>query len=358
MQERGALGRDGAAATIVLLLLLVVGSAVAVVAGSRPDELPAPVPAAEAAEARTPLVPGTGPATTRRQDRPGGPSDERVAERRANLREAALKRQARLVEAAAADRPAVFRVASYNVLGAGHTAPGGNRRGWASGTTRIRWALEHLRSYDVSVAGLQEFQTPQATTFLAAAPTWTAFPGPAAGRSGVRNSIVWDTTTWSAIETRTTQVPYFGGSRLPMPHVLLEHRTTGQRIWFANYHNPADARGNAERWRDLATTEQIALFNQLRTQHPLVVTGDMNEREEYLCRAGREAALHAANGGYVDANGTCTYPRPLGVDWILGSDPVTFTDYARDESPLNRRTSDHPLHVTTATVGAAPAPRP
>jgi hypothetical protein len=238
-----------------------------------------------------------------------------------------------------------FTSASYNLLGYSHTVRGGDKAGYADGHTRMRIAVGQLRAQGVSVAGFQEFQMPQAYTFAAASPGWSAYPGTSGDNRSVQNSIVWDTSVWDLVETRTTSIPYFSGTRIPMPYVLLQHRATGQRVWFANFHNPADKFGSAERWRDLATSIEVALVNQLSQDHPVVMTGDMNEREEFLCRVATGASMHSADGGYVDSSG-CHSPTPTKVDWIVGTSGLQFSAYAAIDS----RVSDHPLLRSGATI--------
>lgn len=248
--------------------------------------------------------------------------------------------------------PTSFTVASYNVLGYGHTAPGGNRPGWADGRTRMRWATSLLRGRGVDVVGFQEFQIQQFSTFNAVAGgEFAVYPGAAGGRPGVRSSIAWRRAEWTLVEANTLPIPYFGGSPLPMPYILLEHNETGQRVWFANFHNPADARGPAQSLRDRAVSLEIALFNRLRaeTGYPVVATGDMNDRDEFFCRVATGAGMTSANGGYADAAG-CSLPSPLLVDWIVGSQGVAFSSYLANRSGLAARTSDHALVSADAVV--------
>lgn len=245
-----------------------------------------------------------------------------------------------------------FSVASYNVLGYGHTVPGGNKPGWADGRTRMRWATDQLRGHDISVAGLQEFQTEQFYTFNSVAGgEYAVYPGAAGGRDGVQNSITWRRSDWTVVEANTLSVPYFDGGRMPMPYVLLRHLTTGQHVWFANFHNPADAHGPAQGARDAAMAMEINLFNQLRadTGYPVVSTGDFNERDTVLCRFATGAAMTSADGGYADSAG-CHLPRPMQVDWIFGTPELTFSNYLADRSPYVSRTSDHPLVRADALV--------
>ncbi len=254
--------------------------------------------------------------------------------------------------------PTAFTVSSYNVLGFGHTVPGGNRPGWADGRTRVRWVADLLRARGVDVVGFQEFQMEQFATFNAVAGgEYAVYPGAAGGHSGVRNSIAWRRSEWTLVEANSTPIPYFGGSPLPMPYLLLEHVETGRRVWFANFHNPADAHGPAQRHRDRAMSLEIALVNRLtaETGYPVVVTGDMNEREAFLCRVATGAGMHSADGGYADAAG-CHLPRPLQVDWIVGTSEVGFSNYLANRSGLAARTSDHPMVSAYAVIEPAHQP--
>jgi hypothetical protein len=61
------------------------------------------------------------------------------------------------------------------------------------------------------------------------------------------------------------------------------------------------------------------------------------------------APMIAANGGSND--GYCDPPPyPMPVDWIFGSDIVSFSGYYRDWSGFVQRISDHPLILSRATL--------
>lgn len=249
-----------------------------------------------------------------------------------------------------------FGVASYNVLGFGHTSGGGNKNGFADGRTRIRWAADQLRGHNVSVAGLQEFQTEQFYAFNSVAGgEYAVYPGAAGGRDGVQNSLIWRRADWTVEEATTLSVPYFDGGRMPMPYVLLRHLRTGQRVWFANFHNPADAHGPAQGARDAAMSLEVNLFNQLQADsgYPVVTTGDFNERDLVMCRFATGAGLSSADGGYADAAGCHPPAQMRWVDWIFGSDQVSFSNYYADRSAYVSRTSDHPLVSSDATIAPA-----
>jgi hypothetical protein len=192
------------------------------------------------------------------------------------------------------------------------------------------------------VAGLQEFQPPQIAVFQEVAAGWQAWPG--AGRLGGVNSLVWRADTWQPVETHTLDIPYFAGLDVPMPYVLLRHAGTGREVWFANFHNPADAHGPAQRWRDEAVRREAALVARLHADGtPVVVTGDFNDRAGFLCPLAAGAGVVSADGsGVTDAG--CALAPQAGVDWVVGTaDDVAFSDFHRVRGGLVSRTSDHPL---------------
>jgi hypothetical protein len=249
-----------------------------------------------------------------------------------------------------APQPAGFTVSSFNVLGSSHTPPGGKR---AVGTTRIGWAHQLLTQHHVDVVGFQELQTDQATRFLSiTAGKWALFPGLTAVKRNSENSIGWRTDRFALVQATTVNIPYFNGNPRAMPVVLLRHKATGALSYFMNYHNPADTSTypNQDRWRAEATRVQIALSNQLvATGIPRFVTGDMNDRAPYFCRVTKETPLKAARGGYWK-DGVCYAQKPRAVDWILGSQRLTFSNYVEDRSALAARTTDHPVIVSDVRI--------
>ncbi|HEU5038826.1 MAG TPA: endonuclease/exonuclease/phosphatase family protein [Nocardioides sp.] len=250
----------------------------------------------------------------------------------------------------AAQEPTTFRVGTFNVLGASHTQPGGNKKGWAPATTRMAWATSILTSYDADVIGFQEFESPQVSTFLArTAGRWAVYPG---NGGDPRNSIGWRTDTWELVEGATVPIPYFHGRTVGMPYVRLHNLASDQDVYFINVHNPATTGrwGNNERWRDAATAREITLINQLHAQNfPVVLTGDFNERDEVFCKVTGSGAMVAASGGAA-SNATCLPPSGMGVDWIFGSSVIRFSDFVSQRGGLVQRATDHPFLVATATI--------
>lgn len=253
-----------------------------------------------------------------------------------------------------------FRVSTFNLLGAGHTAPGGDRYGeYTDGYTRMGWSVQLIEKHALSVVGFQEMRPVQFRRFRELTGTaFGIFPGAELADAAMANSIVWRRDVWRLVEKRTIQIPYFEGDLVRMPYVLLENRRTLQRAWFSNFHNPANPPkyGNQEVWRDKATELEIGMVNQLRRDFPttpVFLLGDFNEREEFFCRVARRTGMNAANGGGIDADRRCVPPDTMPVDWIMGTPDVGFTQYAALRTALVRRTTDHPLVISDASIAPA-----
>ncbi len=243
-----------------------------------------------------------------------------------------------------------FTMATFNLLGSSHTL-GGSKR--ASGPARMNGALQILDQHQVSVVGLQEFQPDQRAAFQSRATGWAMYPGVSMGRRAGENSVAWRTDTWELVTPGLVDIPYFGGHIRPMPYVLLRHKQTGVQAYFSTFHNPADVHGPAQKWRTDATTREVGLFNRLKaTGIPQLVTGDMNERDNYFCRITAETGLVAAAGG-SNTGGSCRPPKPIQIDWIFGSPGVAFSSYTVDKSPLVRRTTDHPVVLAHVSIDAS-----
>ena len=249
-----------------------------------------------------------------------------------------------------------FRAGTFNVLGADHTAPGGNRKGWESGVVRMDRVVTLVQQQELDVVGFQEFQPSQAARFQELTGTsWQTYPGLNTAAGPSVNSIGWRTDTWQLLEARTLPVPYFSGAPSRMPYVLLQNVDTGRRVWFFNTHNPADVRGPAQQWRDAGFAMEAALANQLRASYPdapFISFGDKNERDRYYCAVAPAADMWSASGGYVDG-GTCKPPGGGAIDWIMGTKDAYFNSYTRLWNDFVSKTSDHPLYYANVVVPAS-----
>ena len=247
-----------------------------------------------------------------------------------------------------------FTVATFNVLGHSHTQPGGRVPAYASGPQRMAWTLEQLRAFGVDVVGFQELQNPQMDAFVRLGGSeFDIYPSPGLNQRNKQNAIAWRASEFTLVQGRPIMTPYFRGNRVPMPLVRLRHNETGLEVYVMTVHNPASVArvGDQSRWRQAATAQQVALTNQLLAEGvPVLMTGDMNERERYFCAYTAGTGMRAAAGG---SNGAGCRPPPASIariDWIFGSPDIEFSDYRFVKNSQVTRISDHPIIVAQATL--------
>ncbi len=248
--------------------------------------------------------------------------------------------------------PTAFRIATFNVLGASHTRPGGKAASRPSGAERMRGVVQLLAAYAVDVVGFQEFEPEQSEAFDAlAGSAWDSFPGTSGG-GDVRRTIAWRTDTWELVAKQTMALPYFNGGIVHSPWVRLRNVASGREVWFGNVHNPADTPQftGQEQYRDEALRREIEWVNTLHADGtPVVLMGDMNEREEFWCTIAARAPVVSADGsGYSELG--CSPAANLGIDWIVGTTGFTFSGFTRDRSELAQWASDHPMVTALAQL--------
>jgi peptidoglycan hydrolase-like protein with peptidoglycan-binding domain len=241
-------------------------------------------------------------------------------------------------------------ISSFNITGSSHTGPGGEHPEFESGKKRVRYAAKLLKKHKVDVVGFQELQGDQLKEFRRVTDNkYGVFPGSKMARRDSENSVAWNKEEWSLVKGDTVKIPYFNGTKRHMPVVLLENKETGQRAYFTNFHNPADTKRfhNQQKYRNAATNIEIDLVNRLQKQSglPVFLTGDMNERHSYYEKMTNRTSMEAANK-LPNRKGL----KNVGIDWIFGSKGVDFSHYVRDRSRLVRKTTNHPMIVTQATI--------
>jgi endonuclease/exonuclease/phosphatase family metal-dependent hydrolase len=273
-----------------------------------------------------------------------------------------LQQQAQQRSQQLAETPPVseFVFAQFNTLGASHTAARGKDARMAGGGARGAWVGQLFVSHDVGVGAVQEFQRSQAYAFLnAVGDTYAVWPGVSSTSRDGENSVVWRKDRFEALKTESRAYPYFGGKLRNFPLVLLRDKKTGTKFWVTSYHNPANTRkfGNQVFWKHRALSMEIPdVVSHLRTtKQPLIVSGDMNDRQEFFCPFARGTGMHSASGGWSTAAG-CSVPVRW-IDWIMGSDKVAFSGYRQDDSAFVDRTSDHPMVLADVTVKGDPRDR-
>lgn len=363
----GQLKVVGSVVLVVAFVVLFVGGATGLIGtpGEREGDQASPAavdrpetPEDESATGST--AEGAGPEATPSPSAPSAPATDEPSEVVTGVPPQAvadskkLKRTLAWLRRGLADET-TFRVASFNVLGASHTAPGGNRKGWASGSTRMDWAWSLINSSGVSVVGFQELEDVQYNRMRSLS-GWDAYPGPTLDRGSIRNSLAWDPGVWELVEANSIGIPYFGGQIIRRPVVKLRNIASEREVWFFNTHNPATTPkwGNNARWRAAAIDLEVALANELSADGtPVVFTGDFNDRAEAFCPIVGGTTMEAANGGSYD--GSCAPPSRMDVDWIFGAG-VEWQAFTSASQGIVGRVSDHPYVYAEAYVPEEPLP--
>lgn len=261
------------------------------------------------------------------------------------------KKERRVAEQAsrAATLPltSAFRIGTLNILGSQHTQGEG---GYGPGPQRAGLSAGLIRSRGIDVVGLQEVQDDQIPTLQGQLGDYSMWPVQALGSNGQRLQVMWRDSMFELMDTGSVSY-VFASQTIPLPWVRLRDREHGGEFYVITTHNSA---GTLEGERDAATSAEIALINELRsTGLPVLITGDMNEHEEFFCRAATEAQMVAANGG-SGVGGCQLPPMPRRVDWIMGtSADVGFSGYVQDGASLAAASDHYLLYADVALENAA-----
>jgi endonuclease/exonuclease/phosphatase family metal-dependent hydrolase len=266
------------------------------------------------------------------------------------VRERAEKRAAKQARREAAlPKTSAFRVGTLNVLGSQHTAGKG---GFGPGPERAGISAGLIRSRGIDVVGFQEVQDDQIAALQNGLSDFAMWPVQALGNNGQRLQVMWRDSKFELMDTGSVSY-VFASQSIPLPWVRLRDREHGGEFYVVTAHNSA---GGLESQRDAATTVEIALIKELHaTGLPVIITGDMNEHEEFFCRAATEAQMVAANGG-SGAGGCQLPPMPRRVDWIMGTDDIDFSGYVQDGASRTAA-SDHYLLYADVGLDNASTPR-
>lgn len=348
-------GSRASIATVLLVgFLALVIALVTMISGGDSDKEPTAGEAGESTATEATTAPTAPPSTsTTAPTRPAGPpitlapppGPPRLAVVRKKMKSRGFEQLSRTLW-----EPHTFNVSSFNILGASHTNGRSGRPGFRSGLSRVPAQLSLLQGKNISIAGLQEFQSPQISSFMARTNgSYGVFPGNNSGLP-VDNSIIWRTSEWEAIQTESIAIPYFRGRPTQMPYVLLESTQTGRRVWVANFHNPANVAGPAAGLRAEAIRREAALAKRLNADGtPVIITGDMNDRAEFACPFTKASGMKSADGAKT-LYGNCVLPKRMNVDWIMGTEDMEFSDFGADFSTKSRKISDHPMITSTVSL--------
>ncbi|MBF4161889.1 endonuclease/exonuclease/phosphatase family protein [Nocardioides acrostichi] len=260
-------------------------------------------------------------------------------------------RKARIAAAKAAKlaaQPFTIDIATFNVLGSNHTAPGGDRPNLPPASVRTPGAIGAIRAHGSDIVGMQELK-PDQLGAITGALGYAAYPGTSIGDTD--NSIIWNPSMYELVEGSTFPVVFMSRSR-PQTIVKLRDKATGREFYVINMHPSAGHDPHNTSTRLAGYSAAVSQINRLKaTGLPVFITGDMNDRAAFFCRVLTPTHMVAAVGGST-ASG-CRPPGRMPVDWVAGSAPTTFGNYSIDESVPARRISDH--YYVSATASVPPA---
>ncbi|GAW54793.1 endonuclease/exonuclease/phosphatase family protein [Nocardioides sp. PD653] len=255
------------------------------------------------------------------------------------------------VQAACAAQPTnttggMFGIGTLNWRGASHytTNPHPGERPYS---VRVPNMVAKVGSSGASIIGFQEFEPPQAQAFLKATHgAWAIVKGRAHGNSATADSIAYQPGVWTVAEIRYVAIKY-GGPTVQIPLVRFTSTKGLGSIWVLNTHNPADVVHGTNKMRDAAVRTEATTLRQLQTAEPntpLFLTGDMNDSARF-----KNLFLSLASGW------TAANPNDKQIDWILGSDTVTFSGTVVDQSTNDgaHNYTDHPFVYTSAQLAGA-----
>jgi surface antigen len=170
-----------------------------------------------------------------------------------------------------------LRIATFNVLGAGHTS--------GDFTNRANKSITAIQSNGIEVVGMQEFRPTQRNYFMSKLTNYDNFPkGGNNDGHRIENSILWNKAKYTLVASGYQPgVVYFCGNKLSAPWVKLRNITTGQELYVLNTHDPAYApasnpcSGDAARQRYENAKAHVAFLKQLQGEGlPMFFTGDFN----------------------------------------------------------------------------------
>ena len=269
----------------------------------------------------------------------------RIARERAEKERRKEVRQARW---RAEHAPFTVNIATFNVLGSQHSTRGGSHPSHPPASVRTARAAGYVARHGADIVGTQELQADQLRQ-LTNLTGMAAYPGFGWGEKETDNSILYDAGVYEFVSGDTYYVTFVNRTR-PQPILRLRHRATGREFYVLNTHtSPGDGVAQAERYRAHATTS--SLVRKLRGSGlPVLLTGDMNDRQEFFCRVVATAGMTTPQGGTY-GNGCRPPAGHLAVDWVAGAGVASWSDYWMDMTSVANKTSDHFVVSAVAHVG-------
>lgn len=186
------------------------------------------------------------------------------------------------VAQAAPVHPGFQRFAWLNAMADHHTAPGGDAAGRLDGVPRMRIVVGHLRRTLVDFGVLAEVEAPQREAFGRFAREYAMVSTPDAAEDA-DDAVFFRRSVFRLVSQDTVTMYYRNGGKVAAPVVVLEERATGRQVGVLPVHFPASipSAPYQKKWRDL--DGQIVKSVVARSEVPMIVAGDFNQRNDILC---------------------------------------------------------------------------
>lgn len=247
--------------------------------------------------------------------------------------------------------PFTVHIATFNVLGSQHSMKGGSHPSFPPAGVRTARAAGYIARHGADIVGTQELQADQLRQ-LTGATGMAAYPGFGWGEKETDNSILYDPGDYEYVSGDTYYITFVHRTR-PQPILRLRDRDTGREFYVINTHTtPGAGASMGERHRAHATTSSLVRRLHAETGLPVLLTGDMNDREQFYCRVVATGGMSTPQGGSY--SGGCRPPAGhLAVDWVAGVGVDGWSDYWMDQSSVANKTSDHFVVSAVAHIGGA-----
>ncbi|MEI7055258.1 endonuclease/exonuclease/phosphatase family protein [Nocardioides sp. CCNWLW239] len=230
--------------------------------------------------------------------------------------------------------PGFQRFAWLNAWADHHTAPGGAAAGRLDGVPRMRIVVGHLRRTLIDFGVLAEVESRQREAFESFGREFALVSTP----DPTDDAVFYRRSAFRLVSQDVVTMYYRHGERVSAPVVVLEERSSGQRVGVLPVHFPASLPSIPEqrKWRDLNT--RIVKEVVARSEVPIIVAGDFNQRNDILCD------LTSPGTGLVSPlaeHERCTTARRAPIDQAFLSPSLRPDHYRVYTGPSARRATDH-----------------
>lgn len=175
-----------------------------------------------------------------------------------------------------------FRIATFNLLGAGHTSTGNAKDRTDRALDIIRTSSDKVNPKPFDIVGLQEVDELQRDIIIKEATEYDIYPPKTEKYSrtgGSRNSIIYNNSKFTLVEGGKKDFYYFNGEDEKYPYVKLADKKSGQQFIVFNTHDPTSSpsRGNQSEWRKKDAVIHLKNMEEANKDGtPVFMTGDFN----------------------------------------------------------------------------------